>query len=194
VIELDCIGDICPMPVIKAKKELESIKEGSLIIMVDNEIAAQNLEKLAKEKACAYEVLKDRDGFYRVSLHKNAGLPQNISIDMSKDKSVVVISSDKMGDGDDKLGQTLIKGFIYALRECDKIPDAIVFYNSGAHIAAKESESVEDLKKLEEKGVLVLTCGACLDFYGYKAPLAGKVTNMYEIVEKFLSADKIIRP
>ena len=198
MIKINCVGDICPMPVIKAKNELEKISSGGITVIVDNKIAAENLEKLAKEKGCEYEAAKDSDGNYYVILHKDKNsedelrppplsLPSGLS-------SVVVISSDKMGDGDEKLGQTLIKGFIYALSESNEVPDAIVFYNSGAHITAGSQESLEDLKKLEQKGVLILTCGACIDFYGYKKPHVGGITNMYEIVEKFLAAGRIIRP
>jgi len=204
--ELNCVGDICPLPVIKAKKALESLSEGCLAVIVDNEIAAENLEKLAKEKGLIYELVKDSSKLYRVIFHKNSeksveDVNKSLKPDAHKKKdkgqhlsNIVVISSDKMGDGDDKLGRALIKGFIYALSESNSVPEAVIFYNKGAHLSAEGSDSLEDLKRLEEKGSLVLTCGACIDFYGHDPPPVGEVTNMYEIVEKLMSADKIIRP
>ena len=57
------------------------------------------------------------------------------------------------------------------------------------------SESLEDLKVLEEQGVEIMTCGTCLDYYGIKDRLAiGGVTNMYSIVETLQNAMSVIRP
>ena len=57
------------------------------------------------------------------------------------------------------------------------------------------SESLEDLKALEEQGVEIMTCGTCLDYYGIKDRLAiGGVTNMYSIVETLQNAMSVIRP
>jgi len=199
--EINCVGEQCPIPVIKAKKALEAMVSGELIITVDNDIAAQNLEKLAKEKGCAYSVKNSADGkLFRVSLQKDGANKEADNADMDKhtkdataEKTIVAITSDMMGEGDVKLGQTLIKGFIYALSECDTVPETIVFYNKGAYLTNEGSESVEDLKKLQERGTQIFTCGACIDFYGLKLSV-GEVTNMYSIVEKFMAADKIIRP
>ena len=197
--EINCVGELCPIPVIRAKKALEAIASGELIIMVDNDIAAQNLEKLAKDKGCAYSVQKEGSVF-RVSLQKDDIATLSSITDMDKhtkdetyEKTIVTITSDMMGEGDVKLGQTLIKGFIYALSECDKVPSAIVFYNRGACLSNEGSESIEDLKKLQERGTQILTCGACIDFYGLRLSV-GEATNMYSIVEMLLAADKIIRP
>jgi len=199
--EIDCVGELCPIPVIKAKKMLDTMMSGELIITVDNDIAAQNLEKLAKEKGCAYNAKESADGkFFRVSLQKdgkniegNDTCTEKDTIHVISEKTIVAITSDTMGEGEVKFGQTLIKGFIYALSECDTPPGTIVFYNKGALLTNEGSESIEDLKKLREKGTEVLTCGACIDFYELKLGV-GEVTNMYSIVEKFMAADKIIRP
>ena len=57
------------------------------------------------------------------------------------------------------------------------------------------SESLEDLKVLEEQGVEIMTCGTCLDYYGIRDRLAiGGVTNMYSIVETLQNAMSVIRP
>ena len=57
------------------------------------------------------------------------------------------------------------------------------------------SDSLEDLKSLEAQGVEIMTCGACLDYYGLKDKLAvGTVTNMYSIVETMAKAGRIVRP
>ena len=107
----------------------------------------------------------------------------------------VAIGSDRMGEGSEELGHILMKSFIFALTQLDDLPDKILFYNGGAKITIEGSESLEDLKNLEEQGVEIMTCGTCLDYYGIKDKLAiGSVTNMYSIVETLQSAMNVIRP
>ena len=113
----------------------------------------------------------------------------------ARDNMVVVVSSDRMGSGNDELGKVLIKGFIYAVTQLDKLPKTMLFYNGGATLTCEGSDSLEDLKSLEAQGVNIMTCGTCLDYYGIKEKLAvGSVTNMYVIAETMAGADKIIRP
>lgn len=109
--------------------------------------------------------------------------------------TVVVISSDRMGEGNDELGAVLIKGFIFAVSQLDELPKAVLFYNGGAKLTSEGSDSLEDLKSMEAQGVEIMTCGTCLDYYGLKEKLkVGTVTNMYSIVETMNQAGKIIRP
>lgn len=108
---------------------------------------------------------------------------------------VAVVSADHMGEGNDELGRALIKGFLFAMTMQEELPSTILFYNGGAHLTCQGSDSLEDLKSLQERGVEILTCGTCLDFYGLKDQLAvGSVTNMYDIVERQMKADLVIRP
>ena len=75
------------------------------------------------------------------------------------------------------------------------MPAPVLFYNGGAHLTCEGSDSLEDLRTLEAQGVEILTCGTCLDFYRLKEQLAvGGVTNMYDIVEKQMEADLVLRP
>ena len=112
-----------------------------------------------------------------------------------RDNTVVVVSSDRMGTGNDDLGKVLIKGFIFAVTQLDTLPKTILFYNGGATLTCEGSDSLEDLKSLEAQGVEIMTCGTCLDYYGMKEKLAvGSVTNMYSIVEKMAGASNIIKP
>ena len=113
----------------------------------------------------------------------------------ARDNMVVVVSSDRMGSGNDELGKVLIKGFIYAVTQLDTLPKKMLFYNGGATLTTEGSDSIEDLKSLEAQGVEILTCGTCLDYYHLKDKLVvGGVTNMYSIVESMAEAGKIIRP
>ena len=110
-------------------------------------------------------------------------------------KRVVVISSQVMGSGDDTLGASLMKAFIFSLTQQDALPDTVLFYNGGAHLTCEGSPCLEDLEALEKADVEILTCGTCLKHYGLDDKLAiGGVTNMYVIAEKQLKADVVVRP
>ena len=179
IVKVNAIGDNCPIPVVKAKKAIESLTGAAIVeINVDNEIAVQNVTKMVNQKnlesTCEDEVLTTVE---------------------KEEKIVVVLSSDKMGEGDDELGKVLIKGFIYAITQLDKLPKSVLLYNGGVKLSTEGSDSIEDLKELEEKGVEILSCGTCLNFYNLQDKLkVGKVTNMYSIVEEMSGATNIIRP
>jgi len=205
MIKVDARGEQCPIPVIKAKKALESAKKGDLVVVfVDNEIAVQNLQKLATQKGAGFQWKKNGDSEYEaVFTVGNSDSAQEKELEIScemptlnrKKKTVVAVASNQMGVGEEALGKTLLKGFLYALTQQDVLPDTILFYNGGASISCEESDSLEDLKWLEQQGVEIITCGTCLNFYGIAEKLAvGKVTNMYEIVQTMMSADSLIKP
>ncbi len=205
MIKVDARGEQCPIPVIKAKKALESAKKGDLVVVfVDNEIAVQNLQKLATQKNAGFQWKKNGDSEYEaVFTVGNSDSAQEEELEIScemptlnrKKKTVVAIASNQMGVGEEALGKTLLKGFLYALTQQDVLPDTILFYNGGASISCEGSDSLEDLKWLEQQGVEIITCGTCLNFYGIAEKLAvGKVTNMYEIVQTMMSADSLIKP
>ena len=113
----------------------------------------------------------------------------------ARSNKVVVISSDKMGEGDEALGTLLMKGFVFALTQQDELPKTILFYNGGAKLTCENAPTLEDIKSLEAQGVEILTCGTCLNHYGLAEKLqVGGVTNMYVIAEKMLQASLIIKP
>jgi selenium metabolism protein YedF len=105
-----------------------------------------------------------------------------------------VVSTDKLGEGNDDLGTILMKGYLYTLSENDIIPKELIFLNGGVKLTVKESEVLESLKTLEKRGVKILSCGTCLDFYGIKEELAiGEISNMYTIVESMNTSSKVIK-
>lgn len=208
MIEVNAMGDGCPIPVVKTKKALDALTAPDTIVtLVDNTTAVQNLTKFAQNRSLKVESEQLGEKEYKVTIEvteENMGGEAKEEIVVLEDcgceipakkNHVVVIASDHMGEGDLEFGKTLLKGFIYALSQQDRLPDTILFYNSGAYITTEGSASLEDLKELESKGVKIMTCGACLDYYKLKEKLAvGEVTNMYVIVETMTQADLIIRP
>lgn len=74
-------------------------------------------------------------------------------------------------------------------------PATILLYNGGACVSCEGSVSLEDLELLDSRGVEILTCGTCLNYYSLTEKLrVGEVTNMYVIAEKLMQADLIVRP
>lgn len=211
---VDARGLACPLPVVKAKEAVNSFKsEGILTVLVDNEIAVQNLQKFATQKGLTAAGEKKADKEYEVTIQVSSDLlaaskntavasesegvvaEESCSPDARRKGMLVVLSANVMGNGEEKLGKSLMKAFIFALTKQDILPETIMCYNSGAYLTCEGSDSLEDFKALEAEGVNILTCGTCLDFYGIKDKLAvGSVTNMYDIVEKMEQAKTILRP
>ena len=200
-VVVNAVGDQCPIPVVKATKAIKEMKEAGIVeVHVDNEIAVQNLTKLANSKNLQSSAEKKEEKLFVVTITMDGAIEESAQdecISCAPDKrgnTVVAIASERMGHGNDELGKVLMKGLIYALSQLDELPQTILFYNGGATITCEESPSLEDLKNMEAQGVEILTCGTCLDYYGLKEKLAvGSVTNMYTIVEKLSQADKIIK-
>lgn len=210
---VDARGLACPLPVVNAKKATEEMKDGGILtVLVDNEIAVQNLQKFAKQKGFESTGEKKAEKEYEVTIQVNTtkelvvkqekeieeiSTEEEIacSPDSRKKGMVVVLSANVMGTGDEKLGKALMKAFVFAVTKQDYLPETILCYNTGAYLTCEGADTLEDMKVLEAEGVNILTCGTCLDFYGMKEKLAvGTVTNMYEIVEKMETAKTIVRP
>lgn len=201
MITVNAMGDNCPIPVIKTKKAMQTITGPETIeVLVDNEIAVQNVTKMAASTGGNVSSEKLRDKEFKIVIQmegavENEADGEETCMPDSRSNTVVVVSSDRMGSGNDELGKVLIKGFIFAVTQLDTLPKAMLFYNGGATLTAEGSDSLEDLKSLEAQGVEIMTCGTCLDYYGLKEKLAvGTVTNMYSIVETMDSAGKILSP
>lgn len=203
--QVNAMGDACPIPVVKTKNAIRELAgPGVVETLVDNEIAVQNLTKMANQKGYGVKSEKLGENQYKVtmSIGEGAELPKEneaeaclVAPSQQKPNTVVVISSQTMGNGEEELGRTLMKGFIYALGQQDTLPQTILFYNGGAFLSCEGSPALEDLKSLEAQGVEILTCGTCLDYYHLKDKLqVGEVTNMYVIVEKMTGAHLIVKP
>ncbi len=203
MIEVNAMGDACPIPVVKTLNAMKKLNgAGTVQTLVDNKTAVENLTRLAESKGCAIETEQLSEKEYRVTITvgEDAKLPDSAdgicTVPSDRpDNTVVVVSADHMGEGDEALGKVLLKGFLFALTQQETLPKTILFYNSGAFVTCEGSASLEDLKKLEEQGVEILTCGTCLNHYGLTEKLrVGSITNMYVIVEKQMLSTRIIRP
>jgi selenium metabolism protein YedF len=192
---IDVTGKPCPIPVIEAKKALRKAVAGETVrLLVDNDISRQNLEKMAGGLGCPCSFETREDGNILVTITAGQADSPAAVRPLAEDQGLVIaIGKNTMGTGNDELGAILIKGFIYALTELDRPPEALLFFNSGVRLTTEGSGIMGDLKKLEEKGTVVSSCGACLDFYQLEDKLAvGNVTNMYAIASAMAGAARLI--
>lgn len=107
--------------------------------------------------------------------------------------TVLAISSDKMGRGDDQLGEVLMRSHLHTLTEVDPVPDRVILFNSGVKLAVAGSPVLDDLRALVDRGAVILLCGTCLGHFGLKEEVAvGEISNMYDITETLLRADVVV--
>ena len=192
-IEIDARGLACPKPVINTKKELDNIEEGIVVVTVDNHIAKQNILKLSNSLNCESRVIKDEKDLISIEIKKGENVIIEEQVKDELENKCIFISSNKMGKGNDELGEILMKGFIYTLTESKPYPKSVLLVNSGVKLSTENYDTVQNLKILEESGVEILSCGTCLDYYGLKESLkVGSITNMYTIVDIMKNSSQTI--
>lgn len=185
-IEVDARGLECPKPVILTKKELDKDGDETIVAVVDNEVAKENISKLADSMGFKFEVNQTENNEYYIYIQKGNGSSKGLKIVNNEFKDMTIgFSSDKMGKGDEKLGEILMKSFIFTVSETMPYPKTLVFYNGGVRLTCEDSPVLDDISKLEEAGVEIISCGTCLDYLNLKEKLkVGSISNMYTIYEK----------
>lgn len=193
---VDCRGLNCPEPVIRTKQAMAEIPGADLVIIVDNETARENVLRFAKNQGRSAEWTED-SGLFSISIRgsedKNKSLVETGTKDKGDENPVLFISANLLGRGSDELGEMLMRNFIYTLTKRDDFPGAIIFMNSGVKLTIANSPALDELLELESKGVRMLVCGTCLDYYQLKElHKAGQVSNMYDISDLLFAAEKVI--
>ena len=199
---VDARGEQCPIPVVRTKKVLDSVLgDAQITVLVDNETAVQNLTRMGKHAGAEVLSEKKSDREFQVIIRikdrkpvEGAEEAAECIPDVNGD-FVIAVDTAIMGRGNDELGKVLMKGFIFAVTQLEKLPKTILFYNGGAVLTTEGSDSLADIKSLEAQGVEIKTCGTCLNYYGLTDKLqVGEVTNMYDIVETLAKASKVVKP
>jgi selenium metabolism protein YedF len=194
---VDTKGQLCPAPLIAAKKALKETAEGeSFVVLTDNQTSFDNLRHFLKDNNAEF-LISEEGGTWSLTVTKTT--PEEYCnspfTHFEKGNFIVVVSSDKMGEGDDELGHLLMINFIKALKDLDKLPSKIVFYNNGVKLATKSSPAIEHLRDLEKMGVELMLCATCVNYYCLETVVgAGNVSNMFSIADAMASSDKVIRP
>lgn len=188
---INMLGQPCPLPVIAAKKALKAAAPGEVVsVLVDNDIARQNLEKMAAGLGQDFRWEADTEGNILAAITVRTAASQ---AGTENSGLVVAIGRDEMGGGSEELGRTLLKSFIFALTELESPPEQMLFFNGGVKLTTAGAATLGDLRALAQKGVTISSCGACLNYYGLTETLeVGGVTNMLTIAETMGRAAKLI--
>jgi selenium metabolism protein YedF len=102
---------------------------------------------------------------------------------------VVLINSDKMGQGEEEIGRIMIKKFINGLVGLDEKPEKLVFYGLGVKLTARGSPVMDSLLSLENMGVEIISCATCVNYYNLADRIeAGRIGNMPELLESLTEA------
>jgi selenium metabolism protein YedF len=193
---IDCRGLACPQPVITTKQAMEEFKGEELIVIVDNVTSCNNVERFAQGQGCSVEIKEQGQDFYLHIQKASEGRNEKATRTDQKTKKVVVyINSHLLGEGDETLGSFLMKAFLKTLLDLDTLPSRLILVNSGVQLSAEGSKVLETLQGLSQKGVEIVCCGTCIDFYELKGKMkVGLISNMYDIIQSMLEADRLIRP
>ncbi len=193
---LDFMGKVCPLPVMGTKKYVDANPDCQHVdICVDNMAAVENVRRFLENHGFVVTV-NESDGRFVMSGEKSGTvrLPAgNLTDRAASSRILVMITSDRMGQGDDELGRALMRNFIFTLKEMGSDLWRILILNAGVKLAVEGSESLDDLCELERSGVIVMVCGTCLNHYGIlEKKRVGETTNMLDIVTGLHLADKVI--
>jgi selenium metabolism protein YedF len=193
---IDCRGLACPQPVVVTKQALDQLKEGEMIVLVDNASSCNNVERFVRSQGCSVEIKEEGQDFYiHVQKTSGKGEEKTTPSEEKAKKVVVYINSHLLGGGDEALGSFLMKAFLKALLDLETQPNRLILVNSGVQLAAEDSKVLESLQGLSEKGVEIVCCGTCIDFYELKGKMkVGVISNMYDIIQSMLEADRVLSP
>ncbi len=201
---VDAKGLACPEPVILTKKALDSYDD--VTVLVDNTTALENVKRLASTSGCSIDVSEEPGGVFGIHLKKqqavrtgccvSAEYPDSKAVPQSvQGPTLFLITSDAMGHGNDELGRLLMKAFLHTAVDLEHRPDKMIFYNTGVKLTTLDSGVLDDLKALEGKGVTILVCGTCVNFFELSGKIGtGIVSNMYDIATALLTAGRIVKP
>jgi selenium metabolism protein YedF len=198
---IDCRGLACPQPVLETKRALEEPETEEILVLLDNSGSKENVSRFAESQG--HQVIASEEkGVFELKIKKGKGRGKSdLGGEKAKDTQclpfpnlVVFIDTDSLGRGSEELGRILMRSFLQTLEQSEVLPQKVILMNSGVKLSCEGSQVLEDLRELAGKGVEVLSCGTCLDFFGIKKNLlVGKVSNMYEIINSLAGASRTIK-
>jgi selenium metabolism protein YedF len=194
--EIDARGLACPAPVLQTKEAVDSEAPEIIKVMVDNEAARQNVTRFLESQN--YGVSVDQVGTdFRVMGNREgqAIVTESGAADaMTEQKKIMVmVTTDRLGQGDDELGEKLMAAFLKTLKEMGNDLWRLVFLNNGVKLTTEGSGVLDSLRELEEAEITILVCGTCLDHFNLlEKKQVGETTNMLDIVTAMQLADKVV--
>lgn len=196
---LDCRGLVCPEPVIRTRDALKNAPD-TIEVCVDNIPSSENVSRFLGRSGYVTDIVQSGDSTWRICGHRasiNCAEAEEIiaaTETTSSGKTLILLTSDTIGSGNDELGGKLMGNFLSTLVEMSNLW-RIVMVNGGVRLASTPGKALDALKKLEASGVSILVCGTCLEFFHLtEQKQVGETTNMLDIVTSLDLADKVIRP
>lgn len=195
--ELDCRKQGCPQPIIDTKKALEAGHD-ELRVVVDSIVSRDNVRRFASSQGHKVEIEDKGGGLFHLHIWRNPEAAVKKAAPAAETLTsggvAVFIATDKLGEGEERLGAILMKAFLNTLHDSEPKPRTIMFINNGVRITTEGSEMLDSLEALVQDGVQIISCGTCLNYYGIVDKLkVGIIGNMYDIVNVMLEADKVIK-
>lgn len=197
--KLDCQGLECPLPVVRCREFVEAEQPRIFQVLVDNEVASINVGRFLAKKNYLARVIHDSPRVWRIC----AAL-DNKSNHIKSDeellspctfKTLVLLTSNVLGQSDTELGTKLMTSFLTTLPELGENLWRIILLNGAVRLTAEDGPALDALKALETAGVSILVCGTCLNHFNLTEKKAvGQVTNMLDIMTSIDLAQKVIRP
>ncbi|MBN1988650.1 MAG: sulfurtransferase-like selenium metabolism protein YedF [Bacteroidales bacterium] len=201
---IDCKGLLCPKPLIETRKAIKNASAGdSIRVELDNDTSCKNVLQFLKDNGIDAKQMDERgllivdftvpSNFTSVTKAEDyCEIPTQVQANSGY---IIILDSNVMGDGDDALGEILMKGFLNTIPELDMLPSEIICYNGGVKLAQIGADTAQALLKINSLGVKISVCGTCVDFFGIKNMLAvGEISNMLYIAGKLASGTKTVRP
>lgn len=186
---VDARGIPCPKPLILTKTAITNAAINEEIeVLIDDEVAFHNITDFLKNNGITYT--NEGKNF---KIIKNKDLSSN---DTNKEKSsgpvIAVIDKKVMGQGNDELGELLLKAFLGALKDANPKPEALYCYNGGVYLGVEEPYKTL-LQELRDAGIKIFFCGTCVKFYELNEIKVEEQTNMLGIIEAMANASAVIR-
>jgi selenium metabolism protein YedF len=190
-INIDVRNLACPEPVVRVKNALSSEKVSTVTVTTNEMLSVENIKRFAQKMGYSFELKEEGDGDYLLTISKVESQTTNTK---NNDEDIVIfISSDKIGEGADELGELLMSTLFKTIEDISIKPSKFIFMNTGVKLTSVNKDTVKSLKKIEESGIEIINCGTCLDFYEIKDKLKiGRVSNFFEILEILTGADRVI--
>jgi selenium metabolism protein YedF len=195
-MKIDCRGMSCPQPVLETKKALERSGDEPLWVLLDNEASKENVRRFAGSLGHPVQVTEE-EGIFTVRIERKRSPEKREAKESGTCSSggvVVFLDSDSLGRGSETLGKKLMRSFLQVLEQSEVRPEKVLLINAGVKLACEGSEVLGDLGELSNQGTQILACGTCLDYFDLKKKLvAGRVSDMYQILMSLSKAGKVIK-
>lgn len=194
--EIDARDLSCPAPVLLIKEAIEQGGETILRVIVDNEAAKENVNRFMESKGFNVSINQKNDE-YQITGRALKCEPLSMNGDQEtteqKNKILLMITSNRIGQGDQELGQKLMNAFLTTINELGDELWRLVFVNNGVKLTVKNSDVLDALQGLDNQGIKILVCGTCLSHFNLlEKKQVGETTNMLDIVTAMQIADKVI--